>query len=921
MRALAVSLLAAAAIAAPIAVAQADPSEYGIKSVSASLSTHQAGAHPDFSLALELLTDSNEQLPSTTQTLSIALPPGLLANPEAIPKCSVLQLVSTNVEDKTNGTGCPQDSQVGVTEVQLFRNGSFVPFTEPVYNMESPGGDVAGRLGFIAQFVPVVIDARLRPSDYGVTAVAQGLSSFIPLRAATTTLWGVPASKSHDGQRITPYEAANNNGVPEMPGGERPSGLAPAPFMVNPTRCGNTTEIGVTATSYAEPERPVSQPAPLPLITGCEGLDFRPSIDFSPTTKSADSPSGMAVDLSLPQDGLKNPNLFAQADLKRAVVTLPEGLALNPSAARGLGACSEAEVGLVSEHPIEFNASPPACPGSSKVGSAEIRTPLLAGPIDGALYLARADDNPFDTLLAGYLVAQGQGVTLKLAGRFDVDAATGRITATFDDNPQAPFETVSLHFKEGSGGVLTTPPACGSYAIHSILSPWSAHDPFNPAPNEQVALDDLFEIGSGPGGGECPAGRFDPTLEAGTTNALAGAYSPFVLRLSREDGTQRFASFATTLPPGLTGRLAGIPYCPESGISAAAALGGIGEGARELQAPSCPAASRIGRVVTGAGSGPSPFYLDTGTAYLAGPYRGAPLSVVVIAPAIAGPFDLGNVAVRTALRVDPGTAQVTAVSDPLPTSLHGIPLDLRDIRVALDRPRFTLNPTNCREMRVLASVASTGGSVARPESRFQVGGCSGLGFKPKLSMRLTGKTNRGAHPRFQAVLRPRSGDANIARVQVALPHAEFLEQAHIRTICTRVQFAAQECPERAIYGHATAYSPLLDEPLRGPVYLRSSSHRLPDLVIALSGQIDFDAVGRIDSIKGEVRTTFDVLPDAPVSRVVLTMQGGKKGLLVNSRNLCQAPSHATAELKAHNGRVVQLSPVLHNDCNARPGRP
>jgi hypothetical protein len=826
----------------------------------------------------------------------------------------VLQLVTTNVTDKSNKTGCPQDSQVGVIDVQLFKAGGFVRFTEPIYSLEPPGGDTVARLGFIAEFVPVFIDARLRPGDYGVTATVEGASSFIPLRSAVTTLWGVPASESHDSQRLTPFEAANNGGVPETPDGTRSSGLVPAPFMVNPTACGGPLQVGLAATSYAEPSRSVETSASLPAITGCGALDFSPKIKFTPTSRSADSPSGMDVALSLPQEGLKNPNLPAEAYLKRVMVNLPEGLTLNPAAATGLGACSETEIGLVSASPIRFDSSPPACPASSKVGTAEITTPVLPEPIGASLYLARQDDNPFHTLLSGYLVAHGQGVLVKLAGRFDIDPTSHRILATFDENPQAPIEAVSLHLKSGSHGVLTTPPGCGAYTVHSALSPWSARDPANPTSAETVESDDAFTVDSGPGGGACPSGQFEPALEAGSTNPFAGRYSPFTLRLTRRDGSQRLAAVKATLPPGLTGKLSGVPYCPEAAISAAAALSGPGQGALELGIPSCPAASQIGTLVAGAGSGPTPLFVDTGRAYLAGPYRGAPLSVVVIAPAIAGPFDLGNVVIRNALRVDPETATVTALSDPLPTSLQGIPLDLRDIRILLDRPRFTLNPTNCEEKDVTASLTSEQGNQAASRSRFQVAGCSGLKFRPSLSLRLHGKTNRGANPRFQAVLRPRRGDANIGRVQVSLPHSEFLAQEHIRTICTRVQFSAGKCPQGAIYGHAKAFTPLLDTPLEGPVYLRSSSHELPDLVIALRGQIDFNAIGRIDSINGGIRSTFAAVPDAPVSKIILTMQGGKKGLLVNSRNLCQATPRADVEIRGQNGKTVNQRPLLKDDC-------
>ncbi|HEY4561850.1 MAG TPA: hypothetical protein VIJ36_02670, partial [Thermoanaerobaculia bacterium] len=429
-----------------------------------------------------------------------------------------------------------------------------------------------------------------------------------------------------------------------------------------------------------------------------------------------------------------------------------------------------------------------------------------------------------------------------------------------------------------------------------------------------------FTVSADAKGAPCPPERFSPAFGGATENPLAGTYSPFNLSFSREDGEVQLEGLAATLPPGLLGSLKGIPYCPEAAL--AAVSGALGAGAAQEASPSCPTASRLGTVTVGAGAGPNPFYTQSGKAYLAGPYKGAPLSLAVIAPAVAGPFDLGSVVVRNALRVDPESTQITAVSDPLPQILHGIPLDLRDVRVALDRPSFTLNPTSCDPMAIEATLTSTKGTSAERSERFQVGACKRLAFGPGLSLRLKGGTHRAQHPALRAVLRmPTKGaNANIARTSVALPHSEFLAQAHIRTVCTRVQFAAgagngTECPKGSVYGHAAAISPLLDEPLEGPVYLRSSNHTLPDLVAALGGQIDVDLVGRIDSARdGGIRTTFATVPDAPVSKFVLSMQGGRKGLLENSTDLCRSPHRATVAMDAHNGKTADSRPVLRVRC-------
>jgi hypothetical protein len=898
-------------------VAQAtDPAKYGIESLGAGLSTTQAGAHPDFTTTIELKTDpagptrAGVNPPwARTRDLSVTVPPGLLGNPENFPQCTTVQLGSSPANSH-----CPQNSQVGVTEVTVYEIESLA---SPVYLMKpSAGSNVVAKIGFFAGTFPVVLNIRLRPEEgYALEAKLEGANSRAPLVRAETTLWGVPGAATHDSQRLTMNEAFRHE-LP--PGGGRASGLAPASFMTNPTQCGVVREIKAAASSYQLPDLVAVATAPLPSITGCGKLTFAPQFSLSPTTNRADSPSGIDAELTLPQEGLRQPTLLATPHLKKAVVTLPVGMSLNPAAANGLGACSEAQIGLVSENPIRFNDADPACPNSAKVGTAQITTPVLPEPLQGSLYLASQSDNPFHTLLSGYLVAQGQGVTLKLAGRFDVDPVSGQITATFDENPEQPFEELKLHFKDGEGGVLTTPNACGTYAIVAVLSPWSALDPANPTAAESASSSSPFGINQGPEGGPCPSGAFAPELQAGTIDPSAGSFSPFILRLTRADGTQRLGGLELTLPPGLTGKLAGIPYCSQAAIAAAAALGQPGQGGAQLLAPSCPAASQLGTVTVGAGSGPSPFFVSTGRVYLAGPYKGASLSLAILTPAVAGPFDLGNVVVRTALRVDPESARITAISDPLPTILHGIPLDLRDLRVNLDRAGFTLNPTSCEPKAFSGLARSESGAVAPLSERFQAASCASLAFAPKLALKLRGGIKRSQNPALSATLTfPRGKNANTASAQVSLPHSEFLDQSHIKTICTRVQFAADSCPAASIYGQAKAITPLLDQPLQGPVYLRSSSHPLPDLVADLNGQIEIALVGRIDSVNGGIRTTFDTTPDAPVSKFTLQMQGGKKGLLVNSTDLCARPNRAKATFAGQNGRRQVLAPVLTISCSAK----
>jgi len=433
-----------------------------------------------------------------------------------------------------------------------------------------------------------------------------------------------------------------------------------------------------------------------------------------------------------------------------------------------------------------------------------------------------------------------------------------------------------------------------------------------------VESNSSFQITTGPNGSPCPTGEFNPKFDAGTQAPLAGAYSPFMLRFSRADATRQLTGVASaTLPPGLTGKLAGIPYCPDAalaGISPAA-----GTGVAQVANPSCPAASQIGVVTAGAGAGSTPFYVKTGRAYLAGPYQGAPLSMAIVTPAVAGPFDLGNVVVRSALHVNPESTQITAGSVALPLLLEGIPLDLRSVEVNLDRPQFTLNPTNCEPMAIGATLLGAGGASAQRSSNFQVGGCANLAFKPKMSLKIKGGTKRGDYQKLRAEVTSKPGQANIGKVSVALPHSVFLAQEHINTICTRPRFAADECPKGSIYGYAKAWSPLLDAPLQGPVYLRANGgeRELPDLVAALDGQVEVDLMGFIDSVDGGIRNRFQAVPDAPVSKFVLTMKGGKKSLLVNSRNICNSNAKATVKMDGQNGKFHDFRPVLKNSCGKK----
>ncbi len=636
-----------------------------------------------------------------------------------------------------------------------------------------------------------------------------------------------------------------------------------------------------------------------------------------PTTPQAETSSGLAVHLEVPNSGLENPTGIASSDLSKVRVTLPKGLTVNPSQAEGLGAClpSQFQSTKLSFYP----SSSTGCPEDSKIGAVEVHTPLLKETIPGEVFIAQPFDNPFGSLLALYIVLEEpqRGVLVKLAGKVETDPSTGQITTTFSDLPQLPFESFDFRFREGSRAPLVTPAACGKYTTTTEI--WGHSDP-NGAP---IVSKSSFAIDRGIGSGACPTGGvppFKPGLIAGTRNPSAGTYSPFDLRLFRTDAEQQFTNFSIKLPPGITGKLAGVPLCSDAAI--AAAKDPNRSGAAELAAPACPAASQVGSTLVGAGVGSVQTYVP-GKVYLAGPYNGSALSIASITAAKVGPFDLGTVVVRLALRINPETAEVfvdPTGSDPLPHIIDGIPTKLRDIRAYVDKPEFVLNPTSCDATSTASTVLGSGLDFASladdvpvtVSSRFQAANCASLAFKPKLAIRLKGGLKRGANPALTATLTMPKAGANIAKAVVALPRSEFLAQSHIKTICTRVQFKADQCPRGSIYGYAKAVTPLLDEPLQGPVYLRSSSHPLPDLVAALSsGRIDIDLSGRIDSTKGGgIRASFESVPDAPVSKFTLSMFGGKKSLLENSTNLCRSTNRATAKFDGQNGKVHDFNPIV-----------
>jgi hypothetical protein len=881
----------------------------------------QAGSHPGDYEVVSLNTN-HIVIPSAFTAFTVDggfkdvrvdLPRGMVVNPNAVPQCTETQL-ETTFEEEEAGLGCPLDSQVGFISVRFSFSGRFTLGLIPLYNMVPPAGSPAEfGFSFIEGLYNHIRGFVRTGDDYGLSAIATDIPSKLPLAGIKVNLWGDPTSPLHDEVRGLCTNAFHSNEL--CPAEED----LQTPFVTMPSSCEGPLQTVAGIDSWEHPgnfarqEYTLEDPSENAFgISGCNRLAFEPSIEAKATTNLADAPTGLNFNLHVPQS--EGQEALSSANVKDVKVTLPEGMTVNPSASDGLGSCSAAQ--------IEIDGPEPAtCPDDAKVGTAEVDTPLLSEPLHGAVYLAKPFENQFNSLIALYVTVADPhtGVVLKLPGVVEPNPANGQLVATFKENPELPFNDLKVSFFNGARAPLTSPAVCGTHTTNVTLTPWSTPE------GADAVRSDSFDTSAAQGGGTCPtseAGLPDQiSFDAGTVAPKAGDFSPFLLKLTRPDGSQRITGIDTTLPPGLTGKLAGIPYCPEASIAAAEARSHPNEGATEKASPSCPSASEVGSVTVGAGSGPNPVYVG-GHAYLAGPYKGAPLSLVAITPAVAGPFDLGNVVTRIALYVNEETAQIHAVSDPLPTILQGIPLDVRSIALRMDRSGFILNPTSCDPMKVAAAVTSSAGHESSLSSPFQVGSCSALAFKPSLQLSLKGGTKRAKHPALTAVVTQPPGQANIGQVTLTLPHSAFLDQAHIGTICTRVQFhegavPGEKCPPASIYGHATAFTPLLAEPISGPVFLRSSSHPLPDLVAALHGQVDVVLAGRVDSVHGRLRNTFEAVPDAPVSKFVLKMLGGKKGLVVNSVDLCKTRNRAALKMRGQNGKEFTARPLVKNSCGKK----
>ena len=810
----------------------------------------QAGGHPYVLRTSFALSRNGIEAQANVKDVETQLPPGLIGDPTALATCTRSQLTAFQ---------CPGAAQVGLITLQTTHGGVF--FEEPLYNLVAPAGVPAEFGTRFNTFTNIYIDSNVRTGgDYGVTARVTNASAASGVVGATVELWGVPAAASHNAQRKCPPPPGQ---VGEVGGPSCTAGTELVPFLREPTSCGGgELSVNMSVDSWQDAGAFVSRTAPLPAVTGCALPSFTPSLSLSPSTVAADSPSGLGLNLTVPQE--QAPKGLGEADLKSSSIALPEGVAADPSAAAGLQACSPAQIALTSP-------SEPSCPEASKIGTVEIETPLLADVVKGSVYVAEQDNNPFKSLLAIYVVAQADGALVKLAGHVEANQETGQLTTTFDDLPQLPFSDLRLNLFGGPRGVLVTPEGCGTFSSASSWGPWSGVAP--------VSFSTPFSVSSG-----CVSG-FAPSFAAGVTDTQAGAYSPLQLSFTRSDSEQQPSGLSVTLPPGLLARIAGVPLCPEA----------------EADAGSCPEASQIGTVLAGSGAGPDPIVLP-GRIYLTGPYKGAPYGESVVVPAVAGPYNLGDVVVRGAIRIDPATAQATVVSDPFPTILQGIPIKLRSVQVSIDRPEFVFDPTSCDPMAVTAALGSTGGLTAAVSSHLQISGCGELPFHPSLTATTKGPGTKldgvGFEVRVTASQGPPASsgshaEANIRRVDVQLPLALSSRLETLQQACTEQQFAANPagCPPASRVGTALARTPILSAPLAGPAYLVShAAAAFPDLVIVLQGDnVTITLIGHTQIKKGITYSRFETLPDAPISSFQLALPA-KRYSILTGRELCK-PTH------------------------------
>lgn len=892
----------------------------------------QAGSHP-FQMTStvafnETPLDANK-LPRSVglpRDVEAELPPGLLGNPTTIAQCTDTQFANEVINEETSAqiNECPPQSAVGVATVSVDEPKllKYATLRVPIFNMTPLAGEPA-RFGLKAAGIfPIFLDAKVRAgSDYGVTVVASNETEIAWPLSAKLTLWGTPADSRHDSQRG--WECLLGFGSCSAT-----KETNPAPFLVLPTSCEQPFQATLKGDTWATFEHPGEHAAPLSYllpksIVGCNRLPFSPSIEAHPDTSTASSATGLSVDVHVPQHGLVNEQDLAQSAIRETTVALPEGLEVNPSGANGLQACTEAQVGYLTGGPAqsEFTPTlgPPFCPDAAKVGTVQISTPLLptGQDVEGSVYVAEQNQNPFGSLLALYIVASDpiSGTVVKQAGEVHL-TGTGQLISTLRNMPQVPFEDAKLQFFGGDRGSLATPSRCGTYATNASFVPWAATPPASSV--------STFSILSGPHGGACPAGAlpFSPALSAGVTNNEAGGFTSLTSTISREDGAQDFASVSVHTPPGLSGILTGVPLCPEP----------------QADEGTCGADSLIGETTVRAGVGSAPITVTGGKVYLTGSHAGAPFGLSIVSPVKAGPFDLENTAenhpacdcivVRARIEIDPLTAQLTVTTDPtgphaIPRVIDGIPAHIQLVNVTVTRPHFTFNPTNCSALHISATITGDEGAQRITDDPFQAANCATLKFTPSFSVTTSGKTSRVEGASLKVKLSyPKSSlgsQTNIAGVKVELPKQLPSRLTTLQKACKAAVFAANpaNCPPASIVGHAKVITPVLPVPLQGPAYFVSHGNEaFPALTIVLQGYgVTVQLIGSTLIRHGITSSTFKASPDVPFSSFELTLPQGPNSALGAYGNLCRAKLLMPTVLSAQNGaQKRQSSKIAVSGC-------
>jgi uncharacterized protein DUF11 len=854
------------------------PVPFGVASFFAALSSAQAGAHPNLTTSFSLNLRESEAAAGAPHEIRVTLPPGMTGNALATPRCDINGIHA--------GT-CPRDSIVGIATVAVGNTtrGFTNRFLTAVFNIV-PYRDEPAAFAFaiLHGLATARLDTSVVPNsngEYVVHVTVPDVNESEPLISSSVTLWGTPAQ--FNGPGPDQAEGLASFGRPD-------TGVSATPFLRNPTSCGAVAPIELEMDSWLAPGSFTrGEPPPFAASRGCELLAplFTPSLELSTDTAQAGAPAGYTVNLKLPQS--ESSQTLATPDLRNATVTLPTGTVASPSAANGLEACTDTQLDRSSVEPA-------SCPRGSQIGTVRIKTPLLEEELTGQVFLGQPECSPCEArsgqpaargrMLRLFLQAQGSGVRIKLAGRTHVNEQTGQLTSVFEENPQQPFERLTVQLDGGPTASLANPSTCGTATTTSQLVPWSS----TPTSSFAAEPSSSFQVGG------CSAPRFAPSLSAGmTASAQAGAFSPLSVTFSRTDQDQNLGGITVQTPPGLLGMVSHVTQCPEP----------------QANAGTCSGASQIGTVTAAAGPGPAPFWITGGRAYLTGPYKGAPFGLSIVVPAVAGPFNLGEEHVRSAIYVDPHTSALTVVSDPLPTMKDGIPFQVKTVNVNVNRPQFTFNATSCDPMAIGATISSTQGTGVRVSSPYQAVNCANLPFKPSFTVLTQAKTSRanGAYLHVKVTSGP--GQANIGKVRVELPTQLPSRLTTLQKACLAAVFEANPatCPEGSVVGTATAVTPVLKSPLTGPAYLVShGGAAFPDLEIVLQGEgITIDLTGNTDIKKGVTISTFNSVPDAPVSTFDLVLPQGPHSVLAANGNLCKAKLNMPTILTGQSGAVIKQS--------------